>query len=1625
MHKTTENNINQLFQNVVFWANLSSSIQNWDNILQDLLSKGAIAATALKKSNNTGKIKSPAIVVPPGLESEIYSFKFNWNIKNNPKDDFASNINALGVCPKENNPTHIFTNSIYFPEYLSAKRNGVKIVKPKWIEDSIRLNSLQPEEAYDPDVSKIFSGMIVTATQLPVNDREALYGGVIAYGGQYRQNLAKGVTHMVLLTGSGSKYQQILSNPQLNIKLILPHWFEQCINLGILIDDKPYLFPDPPIFLMLNNQPSAKVENKSIGKTEAEQTTNNDNLSCFKDCADITQVEKIFTETGMLNSLDSKNTKDKNSNFFLKNYNISLSLDLFKMLDSSLIDQIKESIEMAGGFFFYPSNNNCVTTSDNLNYSWSPTNFAKIDILICQYRSGCDYFAASILGKLVGSLIWLIKILRLEKIISPMNHVFDYPLPNNSILDVDPNTNKIKKYIVGISGYSGAAKLYLQRLITCMGASYVPQLSKNLHTHLIASNPSTIKFENAREWNCHVVNHLWLEKSFLEEKCLSVSYPHFTFWPPLSESALGNSVGSNNSIKLDVLERNFCSFDYTYQKLLSQSVSLNNTSHFNKLEPDDLQDDLISISNDNKFSIGDSSVEDLNLCDSIKMFIFLAASFSYKVSLDIPTLLDLNKLNSNSILFGSTINNTESNQDDLELKQIVNDTTDDDTDNLYLAQKRNPHFAKKFSNSNSLQIQMGAAIEFESKILSGSKSSKSNSCTSPAKDSNEEIVDSPLKNEDTFLTKKHTNNELYDFKNNIKKSKISISAADAQEVKNCDSKHNLNVGNKGDFIKVCDLSSGDHLKLTIVFTQGKPTDHEEEIIKKMGGHISTSIKNATYLISKGIKRTSKFLEAIAGGSVWIVSPNWLKDSMELKTWIDLSSEKPSDQIIQLFEKRNQKYLFQNLSPTKWWWDLGYGVSDNEVEKKYNFKMVDSFYISRQKKLFEGYIIYITPNVQPHLETLQSLIKSGFGTVKTGLSARSLKSLINSTDQIGGGLTEKFLTENSKIIKEESLETLKHSTSTVQPKKKLIVISCEQDRHLWLPFLSFGDTFKELNTKFEKNARNIRHEISEESENEHKELSIPIYSSDGQANKSALDKTKISQDAHIFRKSMLEMRSDLSSGLEIDLTEIVYNKSPRSSVATDANKKHKTIKEYFQTTIDGMKKAMPIILSFIALVFIMMIIPALSYEDLMLFKQALDYTKHKQELIPEILPVDPDTPDADRMWISSSGEKYQLVFSDEFTEEGRDFRPGKDKHWESQDLWYWSTQNIEYMTHNHTITKDGKLNIILDEYSTKPGLNFTGGMLNSWNKLCFQGGYMEARVSFPGKGNASGYWPAVWTLGNLGRAGFGATVDGLWPYSYNSCDSGVLPNQGNRYTSNLPGQRLNACVCSGDHPSPGIGRGAPEIDLLEAMVNGGVPSLSLSYHVAPFDFHHKFNKSGTHIYKYGLDKPGYSKPNTYVGDNMQQTISAVHFISPEVTKGRKYQVYGVEFEPGPNGFIQWYVDNEPVFRVDGLSVKSNKFSGISQRVIPEEPMYIIMNLSISKNFGFLDFENLEFPATMYVDYIRVYQQPGNIRLSCDPPDRPTKDYILSHPRAYFNYNYTMWNQTGYGLPAYNITNKCNG
>lgn len=291
--------------------------------------------------------------------------------------------------------------------------------------------------------------------------------------------------------------------------------------------------------------------------------------------------------------------------------------------------------------------------------------------------------------------------------------------------------------------------------------------------------------------------------------------------------------------------------------------------------------------------------------------------------------------------------------------------------------------------------------------------------------------------------------------------------------------------------------------------------------------------------------------------------------------------------------------------------------------------------------------------------------------------------------------------------------------------------------------------------------------------------------------------------------------------------------------------------------------------------------------------------------------------------------------------------------------------------------------------------------------------MEASISLPAKGDVEGFWPGFWAMGNLGRPGYVATTEGLWPYSYHDqCDLGITPNQSSSDgLSFLPGMRLPACTCvHEDHPTPGKSRSAPEIDALEASVGylgpgpwaGGTGSVSQSFQAAPFDIWYQPDYNFVEVYDNSI-----SSMNGYRGGPFQEALSGVTWLNNQWYDGNGYQTYGFEYVPGDAGDITWFVGDQYTWHLDHRAIRPN--GNVGQRVVPQEPMSIIMNLGLSNSFATVFLANLAqlMPATMRIDYIRIYQDPSNVQVTCDPEGYPTTDYIAHHAKAYNNPNFTTW------------------
>ena len=428
-------------------------------------------------------------------------------------------------------------------------------------------------------------------------------------------------------------------------------------------------------------------------------------------------------------------------------------------------------------------------------------------------------------------------------------------------------------------------------------------------------------------------------------------------------------------------------------------------------------------------------------------------------------------------------------------------------------------------------------------------------------------------------------------------------------------------------------------------------------------------------------------------------------------------------------------------------------------------------------------------------------------------------------------------------------------------------------------------------------------------------------------------------------------------------------------------------------------------------------------------------------------------------------------SDEFNKEGRSFEPGFDTKWTSMTKPGSSTDG-EFQFYNgstkHVTTKNGSLVLMTTAEKTtwidfneaiysgqETTLNYTSGMLMSWDKFCFTGGILEVSLQLPGPHNSGGLWPAFWLMGNLAKATNEHSNYWMWPWSYDRCNN------------ESKGQMISACnETPGFGLHPRQGRGAPEIDLLEVKPGSWNymwesnkmeyldPYLSTSMQVSPGwpnDGHRPingapFNSSWGEEWYTGLyqgdaydsvqdynywgglcGEPGVgSVTNEYVED----TLSLITYLGEAYFDS--FHKYRLEWQPGDEGYVEWYLDDKLVFGVPAEALRNATGS-----MIPTEPMYLVANVAMSFNWGMpspcqsptvdwgvpncpacgvcYDCHNPHcqcglpegmkgcgmFPTEMKIDYVRVYQSHGDSRHSvgCSPDKFPTSAWIQGHSEWY--------------------------
>jgi len=136
------------------------------------------------------------------------------------------------------------------------------------------------------------------------------------------------------------------------------------------------------------------------------------------------------------------------------------------------------------------------------------------------------------------------------------------------------------------------------------------------------------------------------------------------------------------------------------------------------------------------------------------------------------------------------------------------------------------------------------------------------------------------------------------------------------------------------------------------------------------------------------------------------------------------------------------------------------------------------------------------------------------------------------------------------------------------------------------------------------------------------------------------------------------------------------------------------------------------------------------------------------------------------------------------------------------------------------------------------------------------------------------------------------------------------------------------------------------------------------------------------------------------------------------------IYRLEWQPGAQGYLEWYLDDEFIMGIDADTLK------LTGAMIPQEPMYLVLNTAVSHSWGFpepcdrhtcgvcyhcYDCTNPEcqctlpdgmkncknLPAEMQIDYIRLYQDVSDSShtIGCSPEAFPTEQFIEAYADRY--------------------------
>lgn len=388
----------------------------------------------------------------------------------------ASNSDGSSVKSFVNYANIVISPTINFPEYSECLKGRTQVVTSQWVWDSITHKLLQPFRPYSPDPRHILSKDYITACGLCSSDVEAIHAAVYSLGGQFTEIPHALTTHLIAEDINNEICQKIREIKP-SIKIVLPHWIDDCLKYERRIDETPYLLSNPTI--LDNSGPGAKADSEK--SKHKKQGSGKDLQGAIP--------HELF----------------KNRRFFL---------DADLQLSSRQKVSVQRVIFQAGGLILEDLKTNASETP-------------ALNVYIGEWRSGSRYVESSRKGWVVANLRWLYAVVTSKEWKSPYHDLLHYPKVPNGMPDLQGQK-------ISLTNFSGEQRTYVKELIEALGATCESTFRENAKL-LIAGQSEGRKFHAAKHWGINVVNLLWLEETYAEWKVQAFTHQRYITFPRIGD----------------------------------------------------------------------------------------------------------------------------------------------------------------------------------------------------------------------------------------------------------------------------------------------------------------------------------------------------------------------------------------------------------------------------------------------------------------------------------------------------------------------------------------------------------------------------------------------------------------------------------------------------------------------------------------------------------------------------------------------------------------------------------------------------------------------------------------------------------------------------------------------------------------------------------------------------------------------------------------------------------------------------------------------------------------------------------------------------------------------------------